>query len=152
MVRFGKVSLSLLALALLLTGASASQAQSFDPEQVIRTYFGAAATLDIDTTVGLFAPEGVLEDPVGTPAHRSRKAIREHLEALSAPFLGIDFDIHRIWIVSPTEAAATWTATVRLRDGRSIEIEGVATFVFNEDGQIRSVREYWELADLLSQL
>lgn len=151
MVRFGKVSTFLLALAL-LTGASASQAQSFDPEQVIRTYFGAAATLDVDTTVALFAPEGVLEDPVGTPAHRSRKAIREHLETLTAPFSGIDFDLHRIWIVSPTEAAATWTATVRLRDGRSIEIEGVATFVFNEDGQIRSVREYWELADLLSQL
>ena len=152
MIRFGKVSTFLLALALLLTGASASQAQSFDPEQVIRTYFGAAATLDIDTTVGLFAPEGVLEDPVGTPAHRSRKAIREHLEALSAPFLGIDFDIHRIWIVSPTEAAANWTATVRLKDGRSIVIEGVATFVFNDDGQIRSVREFWELDDLLSQL
>lgn len=152
MVRFGKVSLFLLALALMVTGASASQAQSFDPEQVIRTYFGAAATLDVDTTVALFAPEGVLEDPVGTPAHRSRKAIREHLETLTAPFSGIDFDLHRIWIVSPAEAAATWTATVHTRAGKDIEIEGVATFVFNEDGQIRSVREYWELADLLGQL
>ena len=87
-----------------------------------------------------------------TTAHRSRNAIREHLETLSAPFLGIDFDVHRIWIVSPTEAASSWTATVRTKAGQSIVIEGVATFVFNEDGQIRSVREYWELADLLSQL
>jgi steroid delta-isomerase len=152
MNRFGKVFPFVLALALMLTGASISQAQSFDPEQVIRTYFGAAATLDVDTTVALFAPEGVIEDPVGTPAHRGHKAIREHLQTLTAPFTGIDFDIHRIWIVSPTEAASSWTATIHTRAGQSIAIEGLGTFVFNDDGQIRSVREYWELADLLGQL
>ena len=152
MVRFSKVSLFLLALAVMLTGASVSQAQSFDPEQVIRAYFGAAATLDVDATVALFAPEGVLEDPVGTPANRGHKAIREHLQTITAPFTGLDFDIHRIFIVSPTEAAATWTLTIHPRAGQDIVIEGVATFVFNDAGQIRSVREFWELDDLLSQL
>lgn len=152
MNRFGKIFPFVLALALMLTGASVSQAQSFDPEQVIRTYFGAAATLDVDTTVALFAPEGTLEDPVGTPVNRGHKAIREHLQTITAPFTGIDFDIHRIWVVSPTEAAASWTATIHARIGQSIVIDGLGTFVFNGDGQIREVREFWELADLLSQL
>jgi len=152
MSSFRKLSPFFLALVLLLTGVSASQAQTFDPEQVIRTYFGAAATLDVDSTVALFASSGILEDPVGTPAQRGHKAIREHLEALTGPFLGIDFDLHRIWIVSPTDAAASWTATVRTKAGQSIVVEGVATFTFDDQGQIRSVKEYWELDDLLSQL
>ena len=152
MNRFGKVFPFVLALALMLAGAGASKAQSFDPEQVIRTYFGAAATLDVDATVALFAPESTLEDPVGTPVNRGHKAIREHLQTITAPFTGIDFDIHRIWIVSPTEAASSWTATIHARTGQSIVIDGLGTFVFNNDGQIRQVREFWELGDLLGQL
>lgn len=54
--------------------------------------------------------------------------------------------------VSPAEAAASWTLTIHPRAGQDIVIEGVATFVFNDAGQIRSVRDYWELDDQLSQL
>jgi steroid delta-isomerase len=142
-----------LTLVLLLAGAQASPAQepSFDIEQAVHAYFEKVEQNDIDGFVQLFTPDGVLEDPVGTPQHRGERAIREFVEEIVAPFSEIHVTLHRIFVVSPTEAAVSWTIHSVTKAGKPAELSGIGIFKFNDDGKLRSVREYWELADYLAQ-
>jgi steroid Delta-isomerase len=142
----------LAAFFLLTVFAGPSQAQTFDPEQAIRTYFDKVSQLDFDGWVELFTHDGVLEDPVGTPAHRGHKELRSFVGGIAAPFSQISATLNRVIVVSPTQAAVSWTIHGTLHDGRSFDLEGIGSFRFNEDGKLREVREYWDLGYFLANL
>lgn len=142
-----------LAVALGLAAAGASEAQTFDPEQKVRTYFATLSDPALVGLGGLFAPNSLLEDPVGLPPKYGRKAVVDYLSGLRSLFSQIQFEIPRVFVVTPNEAGALWTAhAVAAASGKVVEVHGMAVFTFNDDGEIRSLREWWELADLLSQL
>lgn len=141
------------AVALALAGAGAAEAQTFDPEQNLRHYFELVSEGDLEAVADLFSPDGLLEDPVGLPSARGRQAIIEFLTPLRGLFSQIEFEIPRVFVVTPDEAGAIWIVhAVAAGSGNPIEVHGMAVFKFNDDGKIRSLREWWEIQDLLSQL
>jgi len=152
----GKTSLvrarALLFVLGLMAAAVPSQAQAFDPAQGVRNYFATLSTLNFERYAELYTPDGVLEDPVGGPTYRGRKAIFDWVNGIGSGFSQLDFDPGTIVVVSPTEAAASWSVVGRTVDGRSISFQGIGVFVFNQDGKLRQVREYWDLPGLLAQL
>ena len=138
---------------LALAGAGASEAQTFDPEQNLRRYFELVSAGDLEAVADLFSPDGLLEDPVGLPSARGRMAIIEFLTPLRGLFSEIEFEVPRVFVVTPNEAGVLWIVhAVAAGSSNVIEVHGMAVFTFNDDGKIRSLLEYWEIEDLLSQL
>jgi steroid delta-isomerase len=126
--------------------------QPFPFAAQLDTFFGSAATLDIDTLVSLFTPDGILFDPVGTPGHRGRKAIRKHLESLTGPFLALNFTVEKVIPVSGTEVAVQWSLEAPTVTGKTVHLSGLNNFRFNQNGKLREVQEYWSLLELIAQL
>lgn len=149
-----RILLSLMvALALGLAATRASEAQTFDPEQNLRRYFTTLSDPALAGLGDLFAANSVLEDPVGLPPNHGRMAIVEYITGLRSLFSEIQFEVSQVFVVTPNEAGAVWTANaVAAGSGKTVEVHGMAVFRFNDDGEIRSLREWWELAGLLSQL
>ena len=44
--------------------------------RAVETYVAGYAAGDVDTILSIFAEDAVLEDPVGTPAHQGKAALR----------------------------------------------------------------------------
>lgn len=126
--------------------------QPFPFAAQLDTFFESAATLDVDTLVSLFTPDGIFFDPVGTPGYRGHKAIREHVESLTGPFLALHFTVEKVIPVSGTEVAVQWSLEAPTVTGKTVHLSGLNNFRFNEDGQLREVQEYWSLLDLIAQL
>jgi steroid delta-isomerase len=129
-----------------------SQAQGFDPAQGVQNYFAVLSSQDLERYMELFAPDAVFEDPVGGPVYRGRKEIYGWVSGIVPAFSELDFTVGSVVVVSPNQAAADWSAVARTLDGRLVHLEGVGIFVFNDDGKIRQLREYWDLPGLLAQL
>jgi steroid delta-isomerase len=147
-----RLATALVGLFLLALFAAPSHAQAFDPVQGIHTYFDKVKAFDFQGWSELFTPDGVLEDPVGTPPHRGRKALYEFVTQIAAPSVQIDYSLGDVVVVSPTEAAVQWNLHIVLYNGQVVNLEGIGNFRFNEDGKLREVREYWDLAGYLAQI
>ncbi|MEP7339090.1 MAG: nuclear transport factor 2 family protein [Acidobacteriota bacterium] len=127
-------------------GLSASQI-----EAAVEEYFASASSLDVQRFVNNFAPNGVLEDPVGTPPAQGTQAIAAFYGNIVAPFSEIKPKIQEI-IVCGNEAAVNWKLKLTTTTGKHITIDGMGVFSFNQPGKLQSVREFWDLAAFLQQL
>ena len=124
------------------------------PEQIelaVEEYFASVSAFDVARYVNNFAPDGVLEDPVGTPPVQGTSAIAAYIAAITAPFSEIKHKIQEV-IVCGHEAAVNWKLYLTTTTGKKITIDGMGVFNFNQDGKLQSVREFWDLAAFLAQL
>ena len=131
-------------------------AASYDltPEQIeaaIEEYFASIGSLDVQRYVNNFAPDGVLEDPVGTPPVQGTQAIAAYFGAITAPFIEIKPYVQEV-IVGGQEAIVNWKLKLKTTTGKVIFIDGMGVFKFNQQGKLQSVREFWDLAAFLAQL
>jgi steroid delta-isomerase len=142
---------------LLITSATRVEAAaSYDlsPEQIeaaVEEYFASIGSLDVQRFVNNFAPDGVLEDPVGTPPIQGTQAIGAFFGAITAPFIEIKPYVQEV-IVGGQEAAVNWKLKLKTTTGKVIFIDGMGVFKFNQLGKLQSVREFWDLAAFLEQL
>jgi steroid delta-isomerase len=118
------------------------------PEQVRATvdaYVDAYARNDKAAFLALWAPDGVLEDPVGTPEHRG-------VEALGAFWDGARELADRIElapvavIVTGDEAAMVFEIHAHMGDG-GLVMQAVDVMKIDDSGRLVSVRAYWDMAD-----
>jgi steroid Delta-isomerase len=119
------------------------------PEQIRKTvdaYVDALARSDPDAWVGVFAPDAVQIDPVGTPPNVGRDAIRAFWDRALAMADTVIFDVHHLHICGD-EAAMVFTGTVRLGDGGMV-FDGVDIMRFDDNGQIGELRAYWDPAGM----
>ena len=119
------------------------------PEQIRKTidaYVDALARSDPDAWVGVFAPDAVQIDPVGTPPNVGRDAIRAFWDRALAMADAVIFDVHHLHICGD-EAAMVFTGTVRLGDGGMV-FDGVDIMRFDDNGQISELRAYWDPAGM----
>lgn len=118
--------------------------------EFVTSYFHAAMT-EPDTSVfpTFFTPDGVLEDPVGTPPLRGREAIQTFLAAGRAPIERATFDVREI-IVCGNESVVRWSSQVWTRKGQHATIEGIGNFMFDEERKLRHVREFYDLSTLIA--
>ena len=124
------------------------------PEQIeaaVEEYFNAVGAFDIQRYVNTFAPDGVLEDPVGTPPIQGSAALGAFIAGISAPFSEIKHKIQEV-IVCGHEAAVNWKLHLKTTTGKKIVVDGMGIFNFNENGKLQSVREFWDLEAFLAQL
>ncbi len=108
---------------------------------------------DREAWIGLFAPDAVVQDPVGPSpldetgeGHRGTEAISLFWDTLIAPN-PIRIDIYSSY-AGGNEVANTMTITTTFPDGASAEADLVAIYRVNDDGRIASMRAFWEFDQL----
>lgn len=124
------------------------------PEQIeaaVEEYFASIGSLNVQRYVNNFAPDGVLEDPVGTQPLQGTQAIAAYFAAIITPFSEIKPTVQEV-IVCGHEAAVNWKLRLKTTTGKIIVIDGMGVFNFNQAGKLQSVREFWDLAAFLAQL
>lgn len=131
-----------------------SMMTALTPEQVeaaVEEYFDAVGAFDVQRYVNNFAPNGVLEDPVGTPPVQGTAALTAFITNIIAPFREIKHKIQDINVCG-NEAAVNWKLNLKTTTGKKITIDGMGVFTFNQAGKLQSVREFWDLAAFLADL
>lgn len=113
------------------------------PEQMeaaVYAYVEAFAKGDPDLAVAIFAEDGVVEDPIGTPPRIGHAAIREFYVASMATGAKLVLD-------GPVRVAACHAAFafhVPLHfDGKDMEIHVIDTFAFDADGKVKEMKAYF---------
>ncbi|MET0647456.1 MAG: nuclear transport factor 2 family protein [Pyrinomonadaceae bacterium] len=131
--------------------AATRELTSEQKEAVIEEVFAGLAAFDVQRVVNHFAPDAVIEDPVGTPPIQGAQAITAYLGTFSTLFSEIklySLDVK----VCGQEAAVKWRLRFRTKTGNVFFLDGIGIFKFNQEGKITSEREFFDLAYFLAQL
>ena len=109
-------------------------------------YFAAIAALDPQRIASVFAKDGEIEDPVGTPIRHGRDEVAG-LFASGVAALASHVKIKVLAAIpSGNSIAAHWTMTARGKAGREIEAEGIDVLRVDQHGQIVRAEGYWNAA------
>ena len=117
------------------------------PEQVqaaVDAYVAAYTANDRDAFLDAFADDGVIEDPVGTPAHRGRDARGAFWDTVHQLTERMAFDVKDV-VVCGSEAAMVF----RIHAGTAnagIALDAVDIFQVDDDGKIESMRAFWDMS------
>ena len=132
----------------------AAPANDLTPEQIeaiVTDVFNKFAAFDAQGTAALYAPDGTIEDPVGTTPIQGTQAIIAYLETFPTILNEIrvqHFDV----TVAGQEAAIKWRLRFKTKSGNVFFVDGVGIIKVNEDGKIQSDRNFFDLAYFQSQL
>ncbi len=112
---------------------------------VLQAYVDGLNADDADGVIALFAPDAVIEDPVGTPEKRGA--------AIEAWFRGAAKMHARLELASPIRgshglaAAMAFTVTTRF-DGQIRTTRSLDVVRFDEQGRITRLEGYWGPEDV----
>jgi steroid Delta-isomerase len=106
---------------------------------------------DRDGWLSLFAPDAVVQDPIGPSpldrtgdGHRGPEAIAAFYDAVIAPNEQITFEIENSYLCGSEVADVGIIRTV-LPGGRHVAVvHGVYTYRCNDDGHLVALRAFWE--------
>lgn len=108
---------------------------------------------DREAWLALFAPDAVVEDPIGTSpmdpegkGHRGLEAIAAFYDAVIGPN-EVRFRIERSHAAG-SEVANVGTITSTMGDGTVVHTDLVITYRVDDDGKVLALRAYWELDKL----
>lgn len=117
------------------------------PEQVqgaVDAYVAAYMANDRDAFLDAFADEGVIEDPVGTPAHAGRDARGAFWDTVHQLTERMTFDVKDV-VVCGSEAAMVFRIHAGTADA-GIVLDAVDVFQVDDDGKISSMRAFWDMS------
>lgn len=104
--------------------------------------------------LALFAPDAVIEDPIGVSAldpsglgHRGIEAIERFYDTVIAPNQ-VRFTIRESWAAGH-EVANVGRITTTMPDGTVVHTDGVFTYRVDNAGSLVSLRAYWEMDRLV---
>ena len=149
-----------LALALMFLVASnvmrveAAPANTLTPEQIeaiIRNMYDKFAAFDAQGTTDCFAPDGTIEDSVGTTPIQGTQAILAYQQTFPTLLDEIRFQSVDI-TVGGQEAAVKWRIRLKTKTGNVFFLDGIGIVKVNENGKIQSDRNFFDLAYFQSQL
>ena len=108
---------------------------------------------DREAWLGLFAPDAVVEDPIGASpmdpegkGHRGPEAIAAFYDSVIGPN-EVRFRIERSHAAG-NEVANVGTITSTMGDGTVVHTDLVITYRVGDDGKVLALRAYWELDKL----
>lgn len=108
--------------------------------------------------LALFAPDAVVEDPVGPSifdpdgkGHRGKDGISAFWDTTIANAERVAFSV-RDSFAAGDEVANVGTITSFLPDGSRLDAEGVFVYRVDSDGLIRSLRAFWEFERAMGTL
>ena len=137
-----------------VTRVAAAPTNNLTPEQIeaIATeVFKRFAAMDAQGTAELFAPDGTIEDPVGTTPRQGTQANIAYLETFPTILDEIrlqSFDV----TVAGQEAALKWRLRFKTKSGNVFFVDGIGILKINAEGKVQSDREYFDLAYFQAQL
>ena len=137
-----------------VTRVQAAPLNNLTPEQIealVTDVFNKFAAFDAQGTAALYAPDGTIEDPVGTTPVQGTQAIIAYLQTFPTILDEIrvqHFDV----TVAGQEAAIKWRLRFKTKTGNVFFVDGIGIFKINEEGKVQSDREYFDLAYFQSQL
>lgn len=109
----------------------------------VLAYAGFFQSGDVDGIVSLFAPDAVLEDPVGQPSHVGLEAIREFFKTGFAAVNGeMIMQPEGEVRVAERHAACAMLVTCP-RAETPFRIATLDVFAFAEDGRFSEMKAYW---------
>lgn len=100
---------------------------------------------DRDAWLALFADDGRVEDPVGSPAREGEKGLAEFWDEVHTQASGGSVGTVKM-IQGPAVCGleAAWAFQLRVPLGdKAVIVEIIDQGVFTEDGRIRSIRAFW---------
>jgi steroid delta-isomerase len=114
-----------------------------DPEKMIAAVHGYVAAFeagDPDLVAALYAEDCTVEDPIGTPIHHGRDAVRAfYAESMKTGA--------KLKLEGPIRIAgdyAVFPFSVNLHyEGSDKRIDVIDTFKFNADDQVVEMRAFW---------
>jgi len=137
-----------------VTHVKAASTNNLTPEQIeaiVTDVFNKFAAFDAVGTANLYAPDGTIEDPVGTTPVQGTQAIIAYLETYPTILNEIRVQAFDV-TVAGQEAAIKWRLCFKTKTGNVFFVDGIGIFKINADGKVQSDREYFDLAYFLSQL
>lgn len=100
--------------------------------------------------IALFAPDGVVQDPVGRSpldetgeGHRGHEAIGRFWDTTIAGLERVGFEIHDSFAAGD-EVANVATILAYLPDGNVMRTDGVFVYRLDGEGRLASLRAFWE--------
>jgi hypothetical protein len=103
----------------------------------------AASAHDRDGWVGLFAPDGRIEDPVGSRPHDGRARIERFYDTFMAPR---DITFHRRTdVVSGSTVVRDLTLEVRMGPSVTMQIPAFLRYDLGDELRIDRLQAFWEL-------
>lgn len=111
----------------------------------VDAYVDAYARDDRDAFLALWAPDGVLEDPVGTPAHVGIEAIAAFWDGARALAERIELLPERIH-VGGDQVAMVFEIRAYTADG-GLVIKAVDVMRCDDEGRLVGVAAYWDMAE-----
>jgi steroid Delta-isomerase len=115
-------------------------------KKTLDTYFAAIAARDPERIALVFAVDGELEDPVGSPIRHGRDAIAGQF-ASGVTALASHVEI-KVLAAMPcgNSIAAHWAMTARTKTGREVKAEGIDVLQVDAQGLIVRAEGYWNAA------
>jgi steroid delta-isomerase len=137
-----------------VANVEAAPAYNLTPEQietVLEEVLAKLTAIDAQGVVSHFAPDAVVEDPVGTPPIQGTQAITAYLQTF--PTLFSQMKLYSLDVkVCGQEAAVKWRLRFKTHTGNTFFLDGIGFFKFNQQGKIQTEREFCDLAYFLEQL
>ncbi len=119
-------------------------------EQITATidrYVAAFSQGDKDGYLGLFAPDAILEDPVGSDVCHGPVEIAGFWDGVRALTPTIVLEVVGTPRVAAGEAAFALRALPELGDTKMV-VDIIDVMSFDDDGKITSLRAYWDMAEM----
>lgn len=113
-------------------------------QATIDGYIDAYEQNDKAAFLALWATDGVLEDPVGTPAHMGKEALGAFWDGARELADRIVLKMDRA-VIAGGEAAVTIEINAHMGES-GIVMPAVDIMRFNDDGLLASVRAYWDMS------
>lgn len=122
-----------------------------DRQATVERYFAAISSLDADALVEVFAPDGQMQDPVGSRPIEGEEGLRRFMASITDNFAAMvltpDETFH-----AGGEVAVRWTGRGRSKQGVEVEYAGIDVFSFDEQDRVALMKGYWDPKALFAQL
>ena len=119
-----------------------------------RQSMAMAEAKDRDGWLGLFAEDGMVQDPVGPSVfdpdgigHRGIAAITAFYDNVISTSESVRFEM-RQWAEGGSECAFAGTITITLPGGKKGQVDLINVYRVTDDGKIASLRSFWEFDKL----
>jgi steroid Delta-isomerase len=117
------------------------------PEQVraaVDAYVAAYGANDRDAFLDVFADDGVIVDPVGSPPHSGRDARGAFWDTVHQLTDRMAFDVKDV-VVCGNEAAMVFCIHAGGGEG-GIQMDAVDVFEVDDDGKVTLMKAYWDMS------
>lgn len=108
---------------------------------VFQKYVDGVTGDDVEVILDLYADDAVVEDPVGTPAHVGKEALREFYQKAVEMVELMTIECNPRVRAEASVGACAMRAYPR--DGNGMYIEVLDVMTFNEEGKVTTMSAYW---------